>query len=676
MVASDLDKLRICLEKGRAGKAIAVCERLLKSESESSVVAQITKAKAICLIWQGRWAEALEVSRSNELAYEEAYCLYKLKSDEALQVLSGANLGEGELHLKAQLLYRLGSYEQARDVYEELVSKHSAPSAELLANLCAACVMSNSTTRFTNLMEEHKTMLEEGANYELAYNFACALIAENDLDSASTVLEKAQANGAKFLGADDLLSEENVKSELALVHLQQGYVIQQGKPLSEDRAEAARNVYLECLAVKPQDEAVAALAANNLLASRGEHELFDSYKRVKANVTDPALERLPTTHATTMGMNKALLFLKMQKAQECRTLLEKLKQDHPTSALPSLIDVSLLLREKKSQKCTEQLQEQIEAHKDNLEKGTELLLALAEINLSSESSDNKEKSGDAALKTLTQAPGLLSMSPKVVAAAVQIFHAQGSSNKATTYIDQIIEKAKETNQEAKLQTSLAFVRGEYQLKCGLYEQAAAVFEDVMTGKLGPLDATLRMEALASFVVASSHFDLSACETKANALPHPAGVDSVDVAALDQGLALKDSSRVKSSAPTTSVETRKSPADSVDIVAVRQRVQAVRKAKILKRRAKLREAHLAKLVAENGEGYDPAKNLPDRERWVPKNMREKAIRARRKKGAKLTGAQGVGDHVGRDAARLDVHAQDTSTKPATTSSRRKGKKGRR
>lgn len=66
------------------------------------------------------------------MAFERAYCLYRLhREPEALSLLTSLpTLGRQEKHLQAQVLYRLGKYEDAQAVYDELLASAPAGSSE------------------------------------------------------------------------------------------------------------------------------------------------------------------------------------------------------------------------------------------------------------------------------------------------------------------------------------------------------------------------------------------------------------------------------------------------------------------------------------------------------------------------------------------------------------------
>mmetsp|Transcript_27257 Transcript_27257/g.57344 ORF Transcript_27257/g.57344 Transcript_27257/m.57344 type:complete len:893 (-) Transcript_27257:172-2850(-) len=117
--------------------------------------------------------------------------------------------------------------------------------------------------------------------------------------------------------------------------------------------------------------------------------------------------------------------------------------------------------------------------------------------------------------------------------------------------------------------------------------------------------------------------------------------------------------------------------------------------ILRKRAKRREAYLARLQAEGRYNPDQTPLLkPDPERWIPKSQRSYNRRGRRGRYKSNIGAQGGGAGAGmeKDAAKLDVAARaaaakagvvEGSGKPSTANIKvsggggvRKGKGGRR
>ncbi|RSH91272.1 hypothetical protein EHS25_009571 [Saitozyma podzolica] len=79
---------------------------------------------------------------ASSLEFERAYCLYRLhREKEALVVLEGlSSRGRKEEHLEAQIRYRLGEYEKAQLLYDDLLASCDSSSPEhddIVTNLSA-----------------------------------------------------------------------------------------------------------------------------------------------------------------------------------------------------------------------------------------------------------------------------------------------------------------------------------------------------------------------------------------------------------------------------------------------------------------------------------------------------------------------------------------------------------
>ncbi|WWD15845.1 hypothetical protein CI109_100269 [Kwoniella shandongensis] len=81
-------------------------------------------------------------SSTSSLDFERAYCLYRLhREKEALAVLEGLKDKDRKVdHLEAQIRYRLGEYQRAQEIYEDLLAGCDSSSPEhpdILTNLSA-----------------------------------------------------------------------------------------------------------------------------------------------------------------------------------------------------------------------------------------------------------------------------------------------------------------------------------------------------------------------------------------------------------------------------------------------------------------------------------------------------------------------------------------------------------
>ena len=104
--------------------------------------------------------------------------------------------------------------------------------------------------------------------------------------------------------------------ELGILTAQLAYINQR---MGEE--EAAMKAYAQLFSFKAElDPAVAAIAGNNMVALRGTRDLFDSWKKCRANIASEAQLK------------------KLTKRQRCATLLKV-----PAAAFPPLPCLSLLL---------------------------------------------------------------------------------------------------------------------------------------------------------------------------------------------------------------------------------------------------------------------------------------------------------------------------------------------
>ena len=85
----------------------------------------------------------------------------------------------------------------------------------------------------------------------------------------------------------------------------------------------------------------------------------------------------------------------------------------------------------------------------------------------------------------------------------------------------------------------------------------------------------------------------------------------------------------------------------------RRAERIR-ARVLRKRAKRKAKHLENLRAR-GIDPDAARNKPDPERWIRRQDRSNARKYKKRRGAKMTGGQGVGDTMARDASKFDAAA---------------------
>ncbi|GBG32262.1 Signal recognition particle subunit SRP72 [Hondaea fermentalgiana] len=688
-LASSYERLRKYDAKGLDGKAVAVCDKILKAEIDPSLLREVQKTKCVCLIRQQKLDAALTIAQKEGFKLEEAFVLYKQKDSQAAlslldQLGPAENASPAAAHLRAQLNYRMGDYDEARAEYDDLVTRAGDGAMnELVANYIASSVLAGSSDGVMEALGRAANVgRDAGEAFELMYNKACALIAVGDSHGAADALASAISLGQAFLQTDERLTDANVAAELAILKVQRAFALQQGltklsaaaaSPENEDLAAETMDLLHEALAANASDKAVSAVAANNLLALRGDHEVFDSFKRMRLHAADATnLDTLPQSSQQTIAVNRALLLLKMNKTRECRKLLADLRAaSFADLASLDLIEAVLLEQDGKAGERDTFLDSQLEKAlaSNELDRAAKLALARAQTQIS-------VGEIDAALGTLRDRPELRSQ-PSILNAALTLCQHAGRDEEADALLsDDSSLASTPSGGDRSAEVRVALLRAEVTARRGDPAGAVEIYDSILSGKFGPIDGDLRMEALANYVLAASRFDTEAAEAKAKALPMPAGIDEVDVETLEAGLlkAKARPRRVRSIAASSDAGPRSPAAEDA---AKKMRSLENKRKKELKKRAKRREAHLAVLRERNGPDFDPAKEKVDPERWIPKNMRQAALKARKKRGAKLTGAQGGGAVGAKEAARLDARASATAPASSSkTSNKKRGKKGRR
>ncbi|GAA6041559.1 hypothetical protein JCM8097_004264 [Rhodosporidiobolus ruineniae] len=132
-------RLRAQLQDDHLPQALATTSKLLALDPSDSLARRTHQQLLVAL---ERYRDALEVDTNDDTA--QAYCLYKLgRPQDAQHKLRETDDGEEDRArevLQAQLHYRLGDYEAARDAFDDLAAtadQDSPETADLQANLDA-----------------------------------------------------------------------------------------------------------------------------------------------------------------------------------------------------------------------------------------------------------------------------------------------------------------------------------------------------------------------------------------------------------------------------------------------------------------------------------------------------------------------------------------------------------
>jgi len=134
------------VEGGHFANAIKTCDKIIRLAPSPDSVPEALQTKVVCLLHLEKYDDALSLldslsssTQSNTEkdagGIERAYALYRLGKEPSvilplLNLRERPNLGRGAVHLKAQLCYRNGMFEEAVNLYNELLDSCDINSEE------------------------------------------------------------------------------------------------------------------------------------------------------------------------------------------------------------------------------------------------------------------------------------------------------------------------------------------------------------------------------------------------------------------------------------------------------------------------------------------------------------------------------------------------------------------
>ncbi|KAF9258373.1 hypothetical protein L218DRAFT_964539 [Marasmius fiardii PR-910] len=134
------------IDGGHFANAIKTCDKILRLSPDDS---DALRTKLFLFLHTEQYTSALEMIEKDDTSheYEKAYALYRMQNEEqARNVLDGLKGGNadgdrGAMHLEAQLCYRQGTYQNAVELYNQLLDTcdpNSEEHSDILTNLQAA----------------------------------------------------------------------------------------------------------------------------------------------------------------------------------------------------------------------------------------------------------------------------------------------------------------------------------------------------------------------------------------------------------------------------------------------------------------------------------------------------------------------------------------------------------
>ena len=666
-------KLSQAVEQGLHKRALKCADDVLKiSPGDADAI----RCRVTALIELQRFADCAATIEKDvaddalrkDLAFERAYALYKCgKVDESLRILqTETSQDEREstraMQLEAQLMYRAGRHDEAATIYEALFRDRAddvGESPNTAVNLAAALVAAGRGSDLAAALKRLKMSPKD--SFELAFNFACALLETGNLADAADYLTLAKNQGAETLMDEDL-DEEAIADELVPIDAQRARVAEM-----LGRKEEAAEGYRAAMAIKSTDAATQAIAANNLAAlvgPRGEGGA-DAMRQTQrfcdkdGKLNDALVGKLTEAQRRVLVINRAKALLHSNHLDRCRDALVTLRKLPGAEGAreAAMLDAALFMRERKPEKAVKSLTDLI-ASGANGDVGAvrDARLALAQIHASA----GDYAAAIVALKGVKELEGTAAGAATLVA----LHELAGDASGADAVLDG-------SGAVSAAGAEVALRAAERKLTRGAHGEAKAIFESVMDDAAADDDDKLAARAGVALAKALGG-DVVGAEADAAALFErvaAAAGGATDADSLEETLPASVLARAAELERRMRGKRGKRGEDG----------DGAHKPKTRKKRKK-------KVIYP--KGFDPSNPgpAPDPERWLP--LRERSTWKGKRKKVNIRGAQGASsakaiDQLGKtefsggDAKKVDAEAmREKVLSVAGGKGKKKGGKGRR
>uniref|UniRef100_A0A1A8G3P3 Signal recognition particle subunit SRP72 n=1 Tax=Nothobranchius korthausae TaxID=1143690 RepID=A0A1A8G3P3_9TELE len=614
-VASLWTEVNRCGQSGDYTRALKALTKILH-ESRDDVTA--LHCKVVCLVQTGSFKEALNVMNTHskllgsDVVFEKAYCEYRLnRVESSLKTIESAPEQTDKLkELYGQVLYRLERYEECRSVYTDLIRNSQDEYEEERKTNLAAVVAAMSQW-------EKASMEDLGlpeSTYELCYNTACALIGQGQLTEAFNKLRQAEELCRVSLADDSDVTEEDIESELAVIHSQMAYIMQ-----LQGRTDEALQLYNQVIKLKPSDVGLLAVTANNIITINKDQNVFDSKKKVKLTNAEGVEYKLARKQLQAIEFNKALLAMYTNQADQCRKLSSSLHSQNPSHPRPVLIQAAQLCREKQHSRAIELLQQFSD---QNPESASCIKLTMAQLYLVQ---GHVTKACDV-LRSIEEFRHKAGM----VSALVALYSHEEDIDGAIDVFKQTIEHFQSEQPGSAAHLALVREAANFKLKHGRKKEAISDLEQLWKQN------TKDVHTLAQLISAYSLVDTNKAKSLSKHLPSAETMSfNVDVDELENS---HGATFVRKKAGKVVGESLPKEPGQVE----------------LKKKRKKKKGKLPK-------NYDP-KVTPDPERWLP--MRERSYYRGKKKGKKKEQI-GKGTQGAMAGASAELDASKTASSPPTS-----------
>uniref|UniRef100_A0A8C4ETP4 Signal recognition particle subunit SRP72 n=1 Tax=Dicentrarchus labrax TaxID=13489 RepID=A0A8C4ETP4_DICLA len=353
--------------------------------------------------------------------------------------------------------------------------------------------------------------------------------------------------------------------------------------------------------------------------SRSDQNVFDSKKKVKLTNAEGVEYKLARKQLQAIDLNKALLAMYTNQADQCRKLSSSLQSQNPSHPRPVLIQVAQLCREKQHSRAIELLQQFSEQHPES---ASGIKLTMAQLYLVQ---GHVTKACDVlrSIEEFKHKSGMIS-------ALVTMYSHEEDIDSAIDVFKQAIEHYQSEQPGSVAHLALVREAANFKLKYGRKKEAISDLEQLW--KQNPKD----IHTLAQLISAYSLVNTDKAKSLSKHLP------SADTMAFNV-----DVDELENSHGATYV--RKKAAKVTGENLPKEQGQGEIKKKRKKKKGKL------------PKNCDP-KATPDIERWLP--MRERSYYRGKKKGKKKEQI-GKGTQGATAGASAELDASKTASSPPTS-----------
>lgn len=609
-------ELHLLVKSEQYEAATHICDRI---KLLGCMDKEVLRTKIYCLIQRKMWNQALFLIKTLEkddieLPFEKSYCLYRINNyKDALETLE--TLGDpikmlsklenrAISHLKIQILYRLGRFEECEQLYSlmEPIITNENNLVELEMLQVNQLAVFSSIHNFNNDFGDFDIPDYLTNSIEYWFNRCCLYLSNNDIDNAMTSLEMSESLYNSLMENDESEDQQlpNPSDECSLM-LMRAYIMQQIGQVEEAKLlyeESFKKFGLDGVKLEPSMVHLGVVAYNNyfLLSNNDNpHSYIDGLKRLSITSKDNIEHKMTVNQNFIISLNKALLLYNESGFKHYIKEAEKFSVDNLKL---ELFKIGLFLLQGKNKKAVQHIDFVHNKNPDNIAFSISVLKILLKLKMINNAIKILDSIIDKSLYNFDQ----WKISPELFnefLTLIQNILIEKFSNSAIEIIKQklklilnhTISKSKGNKSNNKL-TCLLCTLGKHLLMVNLIAEAAECFRFV----LEDLADSNNDSALSGYV--------SACTLCGYEIPKvymrqlykklPNSVFSIDAEVLE-----------KMEAPSRVLE--KDIQDSKSMSHANLTIKAKKKRKRKPRYPK---------------GFDPLNpgQAPDPERWLPKEQR--------------------------------------------------------